>query len=90
MPCPPPESLADREARLRLEAIDELEQQLEEGSATIYLDPYGNYSIEGWNQRGEWCDACAINHMINNSDNANVIMMIQSAQSNDYVKSHGH
>ena len=75
----------DREAQLR-----QLEQRLKEGAARIAK--VGNrVSIEGWAERGGWCDECAIRRLRQSAD-FRIRQMVAAAipQSATVTFGHGH
>lgn len=66
MPCDTRIRLAS-EMKQREQQIKKLEQQLKEKSAKIMR--MGNVvSIEGWKDRGGWCDDCAIRRLRRSND----------------------
>ena len=78
----------ERIRRERQKAIEELEKQLKDKSAKI-VKVGNNVSIDGWNSRGAWCDACAI-RKLKMSNDATVRMMVATAVPAGQALTFGH
>jgi len=84
------ELTANERERLQREAqLKALERQLKERSARIAK--VGNrISIEGWNERGGWCDACALRALKNSADIRVRQMAAEALGVRNAVFGHGH
>jgi predicted metal-binding protein len=91
MPC-------DTKTREQLEqeaherAMRALEERLRNLEATIVREG-DTVSIEGWEERGDWCDECAVNRLLQSDDwelRAKVQEAIGVEQTAGLTFGHGH
>lgn len=72
----------------RARQLDALEQQLKDKSAKLAL-VNGVASVEGWKDRGDWCDECAVRALRLSSD-FEVRQAATQLTTNKAVISYGH
>lgn len=66
MPCDTINRAAAEQAR-REAQLRELEERIKNGSASVQRN--GDLvSVEGWQERGDWCDECAVRRLMQSDD----------------------
>lgn len=90
MPCDWKKVTDDQaaEEKARQDLLKALEKQLLDQSAR-FVKTSGGLRIEGWKDRGGWCDACAVRTLALSGD-ARVRAMVAKAQSGVVSVGHSH
>lgn len=88
MPCDS-RARAAAEAAKRQKQIEDLIAGLKVKSATITRDALGRVTINGWTNRGDWCDECAVRALRQSTD-FTIRNMIANAAPAGRVLTFGH